>query len=94
MLKLVNRWKQGIYNSMQRQQTRAASNTLPIWQIWYSNVTKKQSTVVDKRRSEKEVKMTSVFGMKDKGKSTSRAPAVYHKKTYSVPKMDQFVTNL
>ena len=87
---------------MQRQQTRAASNTFPMWD---SKAKKKPTTVVDRKRSKKqyltetknkaklkEVKMISVFGMKDKGKSTSRAPAVYHEKKYSMQKVDQFVT--
>ena len=104
MLKWVNRWKQGIYTSMRRQQTRAASNTLSIWKIWYPNETQKPTTVVNRRRSNKqyetelkdkkklkEVKMTSVFGLKSKSKSTSREPAVYLEKTYSEQKMDLFV---
>ena len=37
------------------------------------------------------MKMTSVFGLKSKRKSTSRAPVEYSEKTYSDQKMDLFI---
>ena len=59
-------------------------------------VTRKRSkkqylTETKNKKKLKEVKMTSVFGLKSKSKSTSRAPAVYLEKTYSDQKMDLFV---
>ena len=104
MLKWVNRWKHGIYHSMRRQQSRAASNTIPIWKMWNPQLQTEPKTIVDRKRSQatykkelkekkklKDMKMTSVFGLKSKRKSTSRAPVEYSEKTYSDQKMDLFI---